>query len=103
MGFTAIDGAILSKLKVRHTAFYVNGPPAPLYCVASPQLTEDYDLEYNIEESSGKWIGADPRIEVEHIKHRGIPSWGPRLYAETLAREQQRAGGSHLKVPANGQ
>jgi hypothetical protein len=76
LGFAAFKGEALHKLKVLGNQTFVNGPPAPLYCLYTPGGSgEDHSLCDNFRENTGLKIAADTRLMVDHYKLLGRPSW----------------------------
>jgi hypothetical protein len=75
LGLAFIDGAALPKLAVLSEQHAINGPPVKLYCTYTPTVGEDASLCRNVRASTGKKVGSDARIRVDHLKMLPIPSY----------------------------
>jgi hypothetical protein len=79
LGFCAMKGDALVKLKALKTQNFLNGPPQPLYTLYNGgeggQDGEDKVLCDNFRDSTGLKVGADTRLWVDHYKLFGRPSW----------------------------
>lgn len=69
----------LLKLKPLAAAKHIDGDPTPMYCLSTPDVGEDVSLCRNFRQSTGKKVGADPRIPSLHFKWAGRPSWRASL------------------------
>jgi hypothetical protein len=75
LGFCAIRGEDLGKLKALAFQNFVNAPPRPLYCTYSATEGEDRSLCRNLRASTGRLIGVDGRIWTSHMKLAAYKSW----------------------------
>ncbi len=84
LGFAALKGDALSRLKVLKEQEFVNqdGVKEPLYCIYTTGGDgEDKSLCENFAASTGLKVGADTRLFVDHIKPTGFPSWRGPFFA----------------------
>lgn len=80
LGLVFIRGEALAVLKPLAEQPFLNGPTPdwtlPLYCLYTPKEGEDRSLCHNLAASTGRKVGADTRLVVEHFKLKGkTPPW----------------------------
>ena len=81
LGFAAIRGEAIEKLKPIGESKYLNADPSPLYCRYEVGGDgEDKSLCENLA-STGYKVGADVRLYVDHYKYMPIPSYRGPVHA----------------------